>query len=193
MIALLLQLYVALPLLAPPAEVVLLPILFPSGGVTMASPAPVRGPTADKGLEDDLDLMEGTLLAAPIVAETDDPFSDASNILMASLTLDFLALALVGAEDEAGGVGMSCPLILADLTGLGLLPSFASSLLGSDMGRGMRDFPPLLDRAPPPLEVVLQLNSSSSSGVEARVAAFPLVAHEAQPLVCMLSGGGGGR
>ena len=160
----------------------------------MASPAPVRGPTADKGLEDDLDLMEGTLLATPIVADTDDPFSDASNILMASLTLDFLALAFVGAEHAGGGVGISCPLILADLTGLGLLPSFASSLLGSEMGRGMRDFPPLLDRAPP-LEVVLQLksSSSSSSGVEARVAALPLVAQEAQPLVCMLSGGGGGR
>ena len=134
-------------------------MLFPSGGVTIASPAPVRGPTADKGLEDDLDLMEGTLLATPIVADTDDPFSDASNILMASLTLDFLALAFVGAAD-AGGVGISCPLILADLTGLGLLPSFASSLLGSEMGRGMRDLPPLLDRAPPPLEVVRQLKSS---------------------------------
>ena len=75
--------------------------------------------------------MEGTLLAAPMVADTDDPFSDASNILMASLTLDFLALAFVGADDAAGAVGISCPLILADLTGLGLLPSFASSRLGS--------------------------------------------------------------
>ena len=105
--------------------------------------------------------MEGTLLAAPMVADTDDPFSDASNILMASLTLDFLALAFVGADDAAGAVGISCPLIFAfaDLTGLGLFPSFASSLLGSEMGRGMRDFPSLLDRAPP-LEVVLQLKSS---------------------------------
>jgi len=107
--------------------------------------------------------MEGTLLAAPIVADTDDPFSDASNILMASLTLDFLALAFVGADDAAAGAvgGISCPLIFAfaDLTGLGLFPSFASSLLGSEMGRGMRDFPSLLDRAPP-LEVVLQLKSS---------------------------------
>ena len=154
--------YVALALLAPPPDIVLLqlPILFPSGGVTIASPAPVRGPTADKGLEEDLDLTEGTLLVTPIVAAADtDPLSDASNILMASLTLDFLALAFVGAAD-AGGVGISCPLILADLTGLGLLPSFASSRLGSEMGRGMRDLPPLLDRAPPPLEVVRQLKSS---------------------------------
>ena len=60
-------------------------------------------------------------------------------------------LGALGADDAAGAVGISCPLIFAfaDLTGLGLFPSFASSLLGSEMGRGMRDFPSLLDRAPP--------------------------------------------
>jgi hypothetical protein len=105
----------------------------------MASPAPDFG-HPDCGLDDDL-LDDGTLLVTFAVADAEGPLCE-SNSLIVSLTRDFLALALVGAAD---GTGISCPLILADLTGLGLLPSFASSRFGREIGLGIIDFPALFD------------------------------------------------
>lgn len=73
-----------------------------------------------------------------------------SNSLIVSLTRDFLdcgvvADGLVGDTDSVDDVGRLLVRLLR--TGLGLFPSFASNLLGREMGRGMRDLL-LIDKDP---------------------------------------------
>lgn len=85
-----------------------------------------------------------------------------SKSLMVSRTLDFLVDVVPGAKacfiGDPSSQAVPGLLPLADLTGLGLVPSFASSLLGSEIGLGIRDLAPPEVRdpfLPPEPDVVL--------------------------------------
>ena len=85
-----------------------------------------------------------------------------SKSLMVSRTLDFLVDVLAGVRACFVGDPSSHAVLgllpRADLTGLGLVPSFASSLLGNEMGLGILDLTPPAVRdpfLPPEPDVVL--------------------------------------
>jgi hypothetical protein len=85
-----------------------------------------------------------------------------SKSLIVSRTLDFLVDVVAGVKDCFVGDPSSHAVLgrlpRADLTGLGLVPSFASSLLGSEIGLGILDLTPPAVRdpfLPPEPEVVL--------------------------------------
>ena len=131
-----------------------LPELLPplsSNPEAMASPAPLKGDRIVRVLDCGRKGIGG--FPAAFLVE--------SNKRIVSRTRD-LRFALFAGFFEM--VGPNGPLIiLSDLTGLGLvlpmLPSFASSRFGSDIGLGIRDLPDLEERPLNPGEVAVRLAS----------------------------------
>ena len=105
--------------------------------------------------------VAGVVVVVVVVVKTDD-FESKSRIV--SRTLDFRVDVVVAVVkgcligDPSSPVAVDGLLPLDDLTGLGLVPNFASNLLGKEMGLGIRDLTPPFVRdpfRPPEPEVVL--------------------------------------